>query len=70
MQQPSFYGSGYPPLNFDVSTALSFASLPGSQGTLQGVDLNSPEVFKQNIQLVQGHIARVQSLARSALSGM
>ncbi|KAI0710484.1 hypothetical protein C8Q76DRAFT_593700, partial [Earliella scabrosa] len=33
-------------------------------------DLNSPEVFKQNIQLVQSHVARVQAVAQSALAGI
>ncbi|KZP22118.1 hypothetical protein FIBSPDRAFT_492388 [Athelia psychrophila] len=34
------------------------------------LDPNSPEVFKQNIQLAQQHVARVNELARSALNGM
>lgn len=68
MQQPSFYG-GYA-LNFDVAGAMGYSSQLGSQPVLQSADLNSPEVFKQNIQLAQGQIARVQSLARNALAGM
>ena len=81
MQQQPFYahgGSGFPSMNFDVSGGLNLGLPPfGSQGSLgsqgsglQGADLNSPEVFKQNIQLAQGHVARVQELARSALAGM
>ncbi|RPD60699.1 hypothetical protein L226DRAFT_459732 [Lentinus tigrinus ALCF2SS1-7] len=69
MQQPSFYG-GYAGLNFDVAGAMGFASQLGPQTVLQSADLNSPEVFKQNIQLAQGQIARVQSLARNALGGI
>ncbi|KAI0367340.1 hypothetical protein BV20DRAFT_950398 [Pilatotrama ljubarskyi] len=70
-------GLGLGSLNFDVSGPLGLpssytGSLLGSQGgLLAGVaDPNSPEVFKQNIQIVQGQIARVQSLARSALVGI
>ncbi|KAI9060413.1 hypothetical protein FKP32DRAFT_1578093 [Trametes sanguinea] len=78
-QQQSFFNPGlaFPSLNFDVSSNLglqpsySSQTLLSSQGSsLPGVDANSPEVFKQNIQLVQGQIVRVQSLARSALSGI
>jgi len=36
----------------------------------QGTDPNSPEVFKQNLQIVQENVARLQNLARSALAGM
>jgi hypothetical protein len=36
----------------------------------QSLDPNSPDIFKQNMQLVQQHVARVNSLARSALNGM
>jgi hypothetical protein len=36
----------------------------------QSLDPNAPEIFKQNIQLVQQHVARVNGLARSALDGM
>ena len=52
-------------LNLDVAGAMGYSSQLGSQPVLQSTDLNSPEVFKQNIQLAQGHIARVQSLARN-----
>ncbi|KAM5544013.1 hypothetical protein V8D89_002630 [Ganoderma adspersum] len=79
MQQQSFYaqgGSGFPSMNFDVSGGLglppfgSQGSLASQGGGLQGTDLNSPEVFKQNIQTAQGYVARVQELARSALTGI
>ncbi|KAI0777486.1 hypothetical protein BD413DRAFT_468050 [Trametes elegans] len=81
MSQPQAYygaGIGFPSLNFDVSGNLGLApsfssqSLLGTQGSgpLPGADLNSPEVFRQNIQLVQGQVDRVQSLAKSALAGM
>ncbi|RDX49511.1 hypothetical protein OH76DRAFT_1556435 [Lentinus brumalis] len=69
MQQPPFYG-GYAGLNFDVAGTMGYPPQLGSQTVLQGADLNSPEVFKQNIQLAQGQIARVQSLARNALAGI
>ena len=52
-------------LNLDVAGAMGYSSQLGSQPVPQSTDLNSPEVFKQNIQLAQGHIARVQSLARN-----
>ncbi|TBU36660.1 hypothetical protein BD309DRAFT_706109 [Dichomitus squalens] len=80
MQQQPFYPSSlpsFPSLNFDVSGGLglppsfsSQVSLGAQGGGLQGADLNSPEVFKQNIQLAQAHVARVQGLARSALAGI
>ena len=59
---PGGYTGG---LNFDIAGAMGYSSQLGSQPVLQSTDLNSPEVFKQNIQLAQGHIARVQSLARN-----
>ena len=71
MQQQTFYGGGYAPLGFDVSLGLPTSFSQSSLGSgLQSADLNSPDVFKQNIQMAQVHIARVQSLARSALAGM
>lgn len=39
-------------------------------GLLHGTDPNSPEMFKQNIQVVAGQVGRVQALAQSALMGM
>ncbi|KAI0354153.1 hypothetical protein OH77DRAFT_1457253 [Trametes cingulata] len=70
-------GLGLGSLNFDVSGNLGLqpsytGSLLGSQGGLLpgAADPNSPEVFKQNIQIILGQIARVQSLARSALLGI
>jgi hypothetical protein len=36
----------------------------------QGSDPNSPEVFKQSLQIVQEHVTRVQDLAGRALSGI
>lgn len=71
MQQQPFYGGGYPGLGFDVSLGLPQSFSQTSLGSsLQSADLNSPEVFKQNIQTAQSHIVRVQSLARNALAGM
>ncbi|KAH9896439.1 hypothetical protein C8Q73DRAFT_727477 [Cubamyces lactineus] len=78
-QQPLYSaGLGFSSLNFDVSANLglqpSFSSqtLLSSQGSasLPGADLNSPELFKQNIQLAQDQVLRVQSLASNALAGI
>ncbi|KAI0643964.1 hypothetical protein C8Q79DRAFT_973655 [Trametes meyenii] len=78
-QQQQFYnaGLGFTSLNFDVSANLgiqqSFSSqslLSSQGGSLASADPNSLEVFKQNIQLAQGQVVRVQSLARSALAGI
>lgn len=78
-QQPLYNaGLGFSSLSFDVSGNLglqsSFSSqtLLSSQGSasLPGADLNSPELFKQNIQLAQDQVLRVQGLASSALDGM
>ncbi|GBE84058.1 hypothetical protein BKA93DRAFT_742269 [Sparassis latifolia] len=62
----------YTPFSDAFSQALLFVPQQPFQpgGAIQGPDPNSPEVFRQNIQVVQGHVARVQGLARSALSGM
>jgi len=61
-----------------IYTGLGFADVPfgphsfpsQSIPELQGGDPNSPVAFKQNVNLVQQHLARVQGLARSALSGI
>jgi hypothetical protein len=62
-----------PPIQSNYSSAFPHpnqpAFLPQSLAD-QSLDPNSPDVFKQNIQLVQQHVARVNSLARSALNGM
>ena len=52
---------------------VSFGSQTYSSQSLQdlhGGDPNSPETFKQNVNLVQQQLARVQGLARNVLSGM
>jgi hypothetical protein len=36
----------------------------------QGTDPTSPELFKQNLQLAQEHVARLQDLAVNTLAGM
>ncbi|KAI0746569.1 hypothetical protein C8Q80DRAFT_1271442 [Daedaleopsis nitida] len=65
MQQASYYGSGLSSYGFDG------LGLPMSQPTMGSqADLNTPETFKHNIQLVQGQLARVQTLARNALLGI
>ena len=62
-----------PPIQSNYSSAFPHpnqpAFLPQSLAD-QSLDPNSPDVFKQNIQLVQQHVARVNSLARNALNGM
>ncbi|KAF8639382.1 hypothetical protein AX17_001538 [Amanita inopinata Kibby_2008] len=37
---------------------------------VQGTDPNSPEVFRQNLQIVQQQVMQLQALARSALAGI
>ncbi|KIL66737.1 hypothetical protein M378DRAFT_347502 [Amanita muscaria Koide BX008] len=44
--------------------------LSATTGTGPSADPNSPEVFRQNLQLVQQQTLQVQSLARSALAGI
>ncbi|KDQ55380.1 hypothetical protein JAAARDRAFT_37394 [Jaapia argillacea MUCL 33604] len=64
MQMPMSYSqSGFPNQSF-VSQTLS------SDSVLQGSDPNSPELFKQNIQLVQELVNRVNALATNALHGV
>jgi hypothetical protein len=36
----------------------------------QGADPNSPEFFKQNLQIIQQHVATLREHARRALAGM
>ncbi|OCH91732.1 hypothetical protein OBBRIDRAFT_728233 [Obba rivulosa] len=45
-------------------------SAPLHGGLLHSTDPNSPEMFKQNIQLIAGQVVRVQDLAQSALHGI
>ena len=52
------------------STGGFLSSDPYLTQTAPNLDPNSPEVFRQNLQLVQQHTIQVQSLARSALAGM
>jgi hypothetical protein len=55
------------PIHASYSSAFSHHQL---EYLPQAMDPNSPDVFKRNVQLVQQHVARVNSLARSALNGM
>ncbi|KAI0748952.1 hypothetical protein C8Q74DRAFT_381810 [Fomes fomentarius] len=65
MQQPAFFSPGLASYGFDaLGLPMSQSSLGSSQ-----TDLNSPELFRQNMQLAQGLIVRVQALAQSALAG-
>ena len=69
-QSTSSQSSIYAGLGFsDVSFGSQNYSSQ-SLSELQGGDPNSPEAFKQNVNLVQQQLARVQGLARDALSGM
>jgi len=62
-----------PPIQSNYSPPFSQSNqpafLPRSLAD-QSLDPNSPDVFRQNTQLVQQHVARVNSLARSALNGI
>ncbi|KAI0828461.1 hypothetical protein BC628DRAFT_1417474 [Trametes gibbosa] len=75
-QQNSFYNAAGLSFGFDVAGNLSLPSsysqpLLGSQsGSLSNLDLNSPEVFKQNIQIIQNLVSRIQVLTRSAIAGI
>ena len=68
MQQPTFYVPALGNYGFDA-LGLPLPQ-PSHLSQSSQTDLNSPEVFKQNIQLVQSHVARVQAVAQSALAGM
>ncbi len=62
----------YPSLGFADVPFNSQSSFPSQSQTdlSQGNDPNSPEVFKQNVHLIQQQLSRTQDLARSALFGM
>jgi hypothetical protein len=65
----SMQPSGFPQVAFTAQQSLYPQSIQ-EQSLNQVSDLNSPEVFQQNVQLVQAHVGRLQSLARSAAAGM
>ncbi|KAI0777922.1 hypothetical protein BC629DRAFT_617136 [Irpex lacteus] len=62
----------YPSLGFADVPFNSQSSFPSQSQTdlSQGNDPNSPEVFKQNVHLIQQQLSRTQDLARSALFGI
>ncbi|KAF8878447.1 hypothetical protein BD779DRAFT_1676867 [Infundibulicybe gibba] len=60
--------AGFDALQQPFSSQPNF--LPQDQSLHPGADPNSPEIFKQNIQMVQNNVARVQDLARRALNGI
>ncbi|RDB27287.1 hypothetical protein Hypma_004370 [Hypsizygus marmoreus] len=66
--------SGYPSMQPSFGAVQSFPSNSGAflpdHSLHQGTDPNSPEIFKQNIQVAQEHVARLQNLARRALAGI
>lgn len=70
--------TGYPSLqqNFNPVQAFSNSQNFLQSGTSQehslhqGTDPNSPELFKQNLQLVQQNVLQLQEVAKRALDGM
>lgn len=68
--QPPLFGplNQYPDLPGGFSHSLS--SQPLLDGPLSGPDMNSSELFKQNVHLVLQQLARIEVLARSVISGM
>ncbi|KIM75307.1 hypothetical protein PILCRDRAFT_13720 [Piloderma croceum F 1598] len=61
------------PIQSNYSPAFPHSNQPGylpQSLADQSLDPNSPDIFKQNMQLVQQHVARVNGLARSALNGI
>jgi len=51
--------SSFPSLSQDTTTSSSTLADP-----------NSPELFKQNVQIAMEHVARVNALTRNALNGI
>ncbi|KAJ7097077.1 hypothetical protein B0H15DRAFT_31294 [Mycena belliarum] len=67
--------AGFPTLqpNFPVNfpNAQNFLSQTSQEHSLhQGADPNSPELFKQNVQLVQQQVLQLQAVAKRALDGI
>ncbi|KAH7884171.1 hypothetical protein F5I97DRAFT_1665233 [Phlebopus sp. FC_14] len=56
-----------PSSSYPISSSF-LSQETSSTGTL--TDPNSPEIFKQNIQIALEHVARLNSLARSCLNGI
>jgi len=67
---PQPLSSGFPQAPGFSTQQVLFPQSIQEQSLHQGSDPNSPEAFKHNIQLVQAHVGRLQSLARSAVEGM
>lgn len=65
--------SGFQPA-FNSAPVQSFPNqqtfLSPDHSLHQGADPNSPELFKQNIQIVQENVVRLRELGESALAGM
>jgi hypothetical protein len=72
---------GYPIAGAGYSTTFNTQGFPTGQNFLQqttsqehslhqGADPNSPALFKQNLQLVQQSVLRLQDDAKRALDGM
>ncbi|KAJ7037147.1 hypothetical protein C8F04DRAFT_428230 [Mycena alexandri] len=64
LQQSFNAVQGFPPQGFLPQTTSQEQSLH------QGTDPNSPELFKQNLQLVQQNVHRLQDVAKRALDGI
>ncbi|KAJ7314751.1 hypothetical protein DFH08DRAFT_894720 [Mycena albidolilacea] len=70
--------TGYPSLQQNFNPVQGFPSNPPflSQSTSQehslhqGTDPNSPELFRQNLQLVQQNVLQLQEIAKRALDGI
>ncbi|KAF8202758.1 hypothetical protein K438DRAFT_1580962 [Mycena galopus ATCC 62051] len=70
--------TGYPNIQQNFNSVQGFPNNPGflPQSTSQehslhqGADPNSPELFKQNLQLVQQSIIQLQQVAKRALDGI
>ncbi|KAJ7720372.1 hypothetical protein DFH07DRAFT_307465 [Mycena maculata] len=67
--------AGYPSLQSNFNTGFNssqnFLPQTASQDSLhQGADPNSPELLKQNMQLLQQNVLRLQDVAKRALDGI
>ena len=67
--QTSYSAAPYP-FNITSSNFPSPFSQPSLNSGFTQADPNSPDVFRQNIHLVQGQVERISSLVRDVLGGM
>ena len=59
-----------PSSSFPTSSSFPNLSQETTSSTSTLVDPNSPELFRQNIQIAMEQVARVNAHARNALNGM